>query len=368
MEEDLIELVIDPTQHKLLLAHYECLQTLEERQHFLGELLAIYVGFLEESETSLIVAVRRAIQLLFSKVLLTGSVSNILMPFLDQIERTTDSVKQAFDEYAKEDSFRRKDALHKATERLCSWPSYAILESLVLLFAKEYSPEQLADIYTSATEDPTELFCRQLFMSIEKVINVFQSSDELLRYSPWYLKSVKLYALMTASCTNICIPRMLIHMSYKHLVISTKGKEYNEYIYVDPTALLSIGSSSHLLQDSNYNYTMTFIYLSLACSYLYADYATYPLQPDDSEERFATVMTRWQILRPLLLLTFTDLVVLFSTLEHTPAYFNSLLSLMIDTLEFEGPLATKRNAALEQLFSIRESLSKTAVRLTNYVL
>lgn len=368
MEEDLIGVVIDPAQHRLLLTRYGQLQTLEERQGFLGELLAIYAGFLEESEThitSLVVSVRRAVQLLLSKVLPTGSGCDILMPFLSQVERTADAVKQAFDEYAQEDSFRRKDALHKATERLCSWPSYAILESLILLFVKEYSQEQLADIYASTTEEPTELFCRRLFISIEKVINIFQSSDEFIRYSPWYFKSIKLYALVTAGCTKICIPRMLLLMAYKHLVISTKGKEYNEYLYADPTALISISPSSHLLQDSNYNYTMTFSYLLLACSYLYADYSTYPLQPEDSEGRFDIVVARWQVLRPLLLLTFTDFVVLFGTLERTPTYFDSLLTLMISTLEFDGSLDKRRKAALEQLSSVCEGLSKVTVRLTN---
>ncbi|EFO65263.1 Hypothetical protein GLP15_112 [Giardia lamblia P15] len=368
MEDDLIGVAIDPTQHTLLLARYGQLQSLEERQGFLAKLLAIYAGFLEEPEThmtDLIGSVRKAIQLLFSKVFPTGYGCDILMPFLSQVERTADAVKQAFDEYVQEDSFRRKDAVHKVAERLCSWPLYAILESLVLLFVQEYSQEQLAEIYVSSAEDPTELFCRRLFMSLEKVINIFQCSDELIRYSPWHLRSIKLYGLMTARCTKICIPRMLLLMAYKHLVISTKGKEYNEYLFADPTAILSIASSSHLLHDSNYNYTMAFSYLLLVGSYLYADYTVYPLQPEDLDGRFSAVAEKWQVLRPLLLLTFTDFVVLFSTLERTPSYFDPLLSLMISTLESEYPLDKSRKTVLEQLTSIRNGLSKIMVRLTD---
>ena len=367
MGDDLIGAAIDPAQHRLLLAQYGQLQTLEERQDFLGKLLAIYAGFLEESEThmtDLIDSVRKAVQLLFAKVLPAGSSCDILMPFLSQVERSADAVKQAFDEYALEDSFRRKDALHKNAERLCSWPIYAILESLVLLFVQEYSQEQLADI-SSTTEDPTELFFRRLFTAVEKIVNVFQCSDELIRYSPWYLKLVKLYALMTAGFSRICVPRMLLIMAHKHLVISTKGKEYSEYLYADPTGLLSIASFSHLLHDSNYNYTMAFSYLLLAASYLYADYTTYPLRPEDSESRFSMLVARWQVLRPLLLLTLTDFVVLFSTLERTPAYFDPLLNLMITTLESEGPLDKRRKTSLEQLAGVRGGLLKITVRLTN---
>lgn len=368
MEDDLIGAVIDPAQHTLLLARYGQLQTLEERQDFLAKLLAIYAGFLEEPEThmtGLVGSVRKAIQLLFSKVFPTSYGCDVLTPFLSQVERTANAMKQAFDEYVQEDSFRRKDAVHRAAERLCSWPLYAMLESLVLLFVQEYSQEQLAEIYASSTENPAELFCRRLFTSLEKTINIFQCSDELIRYSPWYLRSVKLYGLMVARCTRVCIPRMLLLMAYKHLVISTKGKEHNEYLFTDPTAILSIASSSHLLHDSNYNYTMAFNYLLLVGSYLYADYTVYPLQPEDSEDRFGAIEERWQVLRPLLLLTFTDFVVLFGTLERTPAYFDSLLSLLISTLESEHPLDKGRKAALEQLVDVRDSLSEITVRLTD---